>query len=64
MACGVLFFYPGIIDLAEQQIAMGTSVLVCASALVGIVICITQHTNKMRANLAAQIRAIAATEEC
>jgi ribosomal protein S27E len=56
--CGVVFAYTGIVDMAARHIAVGTSILVCGSALLGIVICITQHTNKVRANLTAQIRAI------
>jgi hypothetical protein len=61
---GMVFFYTGMIDIAEHQIAMGASILVCASALLGIVICITRHTNKVRAHLVLQIRAMAASEEC
>jgi ribosomal protein S27E len=62
--CGVVFTYMGIGDMAARHIAMGTSTLVCGSALLGVVICITRHTNKVRADLTLQIRAIAANEEC
>jgi hypothetical protein len=49
--------------MAARQIAMGTSILFCGSTLLGIVVCITRHTNKVKANLALQIRAISPNEE-
>jgi len=56
--CFVVFAYTGIAELPERDPALGTAVLVCASALVGMVFCVTRHTNKLRADLGARIRAL------
>jgi hypothetical protein len=38
-------------------------VLLCAGVLFGTVLCIAQHTNRVRAELKARIRSMTATEE-
>ncbi len=59
---GSTFAYTGFAD-ASRDAAMGTSILVCAGALLGTVFCITRHTHKVSAQLAARIRTMSEPEE-
>lgn len=61
--CGLAFAYMGITDMRAQHLAMGGAILICGSALLGTVVCITRHTIKAHAELTARIRAIAASQE-
>ena len=61
--CAVGFVYTGISDLAARNTVSGVVILVGGGALVISVICITRHTSRVGANLAARMRAITASEE-
>jgi hypothetical protein len=61
--CAVGFVYEGIADLAARNIVSGAGILIGGGALLAAVICITRHTSRAGADLAARMRAITATEE-
>ena len=54
--CGLLFAYEGIAGMGAQRAALATSLLFSGSALLGIIVCITLHTSKVRAQLTMRIR--------
>lgn len=61
--CGVGLGYMGITEMTAQHIGMGSGILICGSALLVSVVCITRHTTKVRADLTLRIRAITTSEE-
>jgi hypothetical protein len=61
-SCGAIG-YVAIAEMTTRDGAMGVSILLLASALFATVYCITRHTNKVRAELSARIRAMSASAE-
>jgi ribosomal protein S27E len=57
------FAYLGFTEMAARNIAMSAGILICGSALLISVVCITRHTTKIRADLTMRIRAITASKE-
>jgi hypothetical protein len=60
--CGGAFAYAGIAAMSAAS-RHGHRYPVVHRALFGTVLCLVQHTNRVRAELKARIRALSASEE-
>jgi hypothetical protein len=58
----VTFAYIGLSDITAHRTVMGTSMLACGAALLAVVVLITRHTTKVRAQLTMRMRALTREE--
>lgn len=56
--CCCAFVYAGMVEITSSNALMGTTFLLCATALLLTVFYVTRHTNRIRAALGTQIRSL------
>jgi hypothetical protein len=61
--CTGLFAYTGVAEMGAHGTLLGTTVLLCGTALLAMVIIISRHTSRARAQLTMRMRALSTSND-